>query len=168
MAVFRVLPIERCLELITAWTEAPWPITTEQGRKVAVKLGWIQDRNHSQLFVSELARAGGGDCICNSMDGLTSWVSFPLATRASGEKEEITAPVIAERARQIIELLIEKYGKPTLAEVHDGIKANEWDLTSGASVRINYSRKMLTVAISSPEVVQILNDPRSDPDYERL
>ena len=46
MAVFRVLPIERCLEFITAWAEAPWPITTEKGREIARSLGWVQDPNH--------------------------------------------------------------------------------------------------------------------------
>lgn len=168
MAVFRVLPIERCLELITAWTEAPWPITTEQGWEIARTLGWEQDPNNTSLFYSELPRGDEGDCICNSMDGLTSWVSFPLATWASDEKEEVTAPAITKRAQQILELLAEMYGKSACVEFEGGVKSAEWELASGAVIEIHYSDKVLMATISSPEVVQILNDPRSDPDYERL
>ncbi|WP_143180948.1 DUF6301 family protein [Buchananella hordeovulneris] len=168
MAVFRVLPIERCLELITAWTEAPWPITTEQGWEIARALGWEQDPNNTFLFYSELPRGDEGDCICNSMDGLTSWVAFPLATRNSGEKEDVVTPAIAKSAQHLLLLLTENYGGPTLSKSHNGINVNKWELPSGISVRISHSGTMFRVAISSPEVVRVLNDPRSDPDYERL
>ncbi|WP_076465459.1 DUF6301 family protein [Actinomyces mediterranea] len=80
MTDFRTLPAARCLELIHAWTNAPWPLTREQGQAIAVSVGW-RASDDPENYYSDLADTEV-DCGFAMFNGEPGDVEFQLTTLA--------------------------------------------------------------------------------------
>ena len=130
MSAFRTPSPTRCLELIHAWTNAPWPITWHQAFAIAHTLGWTQDPDDKCFYFSELAD-DEVDCGISTLRGQFASIEFPLTTLADQGCEAETGPQTRALFAQINEVLETEYGTPATEVGPTGIPASIWSLASG-------------------------------------
>lgn len=162
MAEFHHLPIERCLELIDTWANAPWPVTVSQGHRIALTLGWRTTEKGPRFYAGDLSD-GEMDSFFNQLNGIVIAVDFPLGTRIPLEREDELGPLIAAFYASLVRALKDKYGKPQFTKKADFERA-KWPLPSGASISVINFGVGCDVTISSPDYNTLLNDPASDPN----
>lgn len=164
MSGFRALSPERALEIIQAWINVSWPLSSAQAASIAAGLGWVADKKTPGVYISEMADGNDGDCIVSSENNFIYWINFPLSTLAEEGERRLSRPTIISLVSRIEESLIAQYGEPEKLEDSDGFKTDEWVLRSGASFYMGYDELVVDVSVSSPALTELMNDPTSDPN----
>lgn len=164
MSGFRIIPLQRCLEIINTWARAPWPLTTEQADTIAIGLGWRPIEGKALLFAGDLA-ADEGDSFVTSLQGQVGSVDFPLVTRVAKDQEAEAGPLNLALFHTVVEALQAHYGKPTLS--NDGrFNSATWTLGSGVTIDLDHSPRFFTVTINSPARTALLADAAADPNLD--
>ncbi|WP_371151351.1 DUF6301 family protein [Buchananella felis] len=169
MGEFEAMSLERCVATVRAWTEAPWPLTTEQGRAICSKLGWVEDLEKPTFFYVGLGDRSKRDAYFLVHDGGVWSAVFQLTTRVSPEDEQSHGQTVLELSYSLIGELTRLYGTPFVEGSPLEIERVQWDLANGVAIHYAPNTTVLVVFIDSPARTALLDDPRADPNPdERL
>ncbi|RRD41638.1 DUF6301 family protein [Buchananella hordeovulneris] len=167
MPAFRVLSPERSLEIIQAWINVSWPLSSAQAASIAADLGWAADENNPGAYFSELSSANEADCGFGIEGNFANRIHFPLSLLADEKEKHLSWPAIANTVSRIEKTIILQHGKPKKSVSPEGIIIDEWILGSGASFHIGYDELAVDVSVLSPEVTELINDPAGDPNPDK-
>ncbi|WP_371855094.1 DUF6301 family protein [Actinomyces wuliandei] len=102
----RVLPVERAVAWVRAWTELEWPVSWDTAFAVRDRLGWVPKPHDGEMFWTELSVGDEGGFF-SSLQGRLSGVRILLTTRVvRGQEDEHTAPRTWAAYRAYVEALV--------------------------------------------------------------
>lgn len=156
--------VDRCIEIIRAWTDTRWPLHVPEVHCIASELGWSSEANSSHAFYSELpvcvhqanpsyystdyfaepdvsVRYSGSDA---------AQVSFSLAEYWSVRSEPAAFPAVIERMREVEAALRQIYGQPVPDPLARLPFSALWSLANGVTVSLQYGRGQANVCIRHP------------------
>ncbi|WP_371174609.1 DUF6301 family protein [Buchananella felis] len=164
MGEFEAMSLEQCVATVRAWADASWPLTTEQGRAICSKLGWVEDLEKPTFFYVGLGDRSKRDAYFSVHDGGVWSAVFQLTTRVSPEDAQSRGKTVLELSNALVDALTQLYGNPLREVTSSGMERVEWNLVSGVSIHYAISPRVLIVTLDSPARTALLADPRTDPN----
>lgn len=156
MTEMKILPVERAIEWIRAWTELDWPITWETAFATPDKLGWTSNPQDPELFTTELSANGKEDGYLSKLDSQCSGAYFPLSSRdLSAVADERWTTSLRTAYDNYIKELTYLYGVGEASSGRSGRRRTEWILANQVTLNLSVSDKSINVAIKSPAVTAI-------------
>ncbi|MCR2053851.1 DUF6301 family protein [Actinomyces bowdenii] len=156
MAEMRILPVERAIEWIRAWTELEWPITWETAYAIRDRLGWVPAPDDGRFFVTELSVNGEEDGSINTFNGHCSGVYFPLSSRnLSVVVDEAWKVALRSTYDRCVTNLAGLYGVSKRSREHARRMRTEWELDGRITLSLAVSDKSASVTIDSPKLTEI-------------
>ncbi len=162
MTDFRTLPIERALELIDAWVNAPWPMTMDQGHQLALSLGWRSTALGPKHYISDLSQEKT-DSYFTTHNDMVDLVDFPLAIQLTNDDEKDQESYIHSYHAAILKLLKAHYG-PAHTSRDGDYKITAWQLFNKLQILLTRGPNYCSVEIDSPAYSELMSDPAGDPN----
>ena len=69
LAGFEAYPTDRFVEIVETWVNHPWPITTEEAKKIYESIGYRPYIPDPSLFASDLLKDGEPDSYYTQNEG---------------------------------------------------------------------------------------------------
>ncbi|CED92406.1 DUF6301 family protein [Actinomyces succiniciruminis] len=156
MTEMKILPVERAIEWIRAWTELDWPITWETAFATRDKLGWTPAPDDGRFFTTELSTDSQEDGNLTRFEGQCSGASFQLSSLAlSAAADERWATSLRSAYDSYIKELTYLYGVGEASSGRGGRQRTKWILANQVTLSMSVSDKSINVTIKSPAVTAI-------------
>lgn len=147
-----LLPVERCLELIQTWVDAPWPLSIPVVHSTCNRLNWRAKKGSSSGFYSELPYFfyqcvppyanedffAEPDVHVRFAGSLPTQVTFELADYWSMRSASQAWPAMRDHMLNIKAALTEKYGEPEVTKGSISPYKATWLLPNDLSVTLHY------------------------------
>ena len=153
-ASFEAYPTGRFIEIVKAWVNHPWPITTEEARELYESLGYHANPSDPSLFISDLSADGEPDSYYTHNDGYINTVNITVTRRGEKGTERHNADKIEKTYKQYcnaIDTLLSK----RLTRRHQQDSATEWFIDNNVNIRIGNPGHRVTFSVSSPAMTQL-------------
>ena len=153
-ARFEAYPTDRFIEIVEAWVNRPWPITTEEAKEIYESIGYRPYVPDPSLFTSDLSKDGEPDSYYTHNDGYINTVNITVTKQ--GEKGTVrhNADKIEKTYKQYcnaIDTLVSK----RLTRRHQQDSATEWFIDNNVNIRIGNPGHRVTFSVSSPAMTQL-------------
>ena len=162
-ARFEAYPTDRFIEITKAWANHPWPITTEEARKLYESLGYHANPSDPSLFISDLSADGEPDSYYTSIDNNVNSIRLTIATRCLAEEESKYSSLVSETYAAYCAAFERTFSNitnhlQTNRADEWTIRSDEWTLDN--DVRISIGNIGVTIAffIRSPYMTQLLRE----------
>ncbi|MDU0348116.1 DUF6301 family protein [Actinomyces sp. MRS3W] len=156
MTKMKILPVERAVEWIRAWTELDWPITWETAYATRDKLGWKPAPDDGRFFTTELSTNGEEDGNITRFEGDCSGAFFPLCTRKfTTGVDEARTTALHSAYNSYTTALVNLYGAGKKTTGRGGRRRTEWILANQVTLSVSVSDKSISVTIDSPAITAI-------------
>ncbi|MDU0348117.1 DUF6301 family protein [Actinomyces sp. MRS3W] len=151
----RILPTERAVEWIHAWTELDWPITWETAYATRDKLGWKPEPEDPELFTTELTANQDGGYITRYQNAVGD-ISIPLTSFNTSETKDHTWINNVWRAYDLYaKRLTNLYGNGKQTGSRMDILQTDWITPKGVTVSLIGSAEGIEADLDSPEITAI-------------
>ena len=153
-ARFEAYPTDRFIEIVEAWVNRPWPITTEEAKEIYESIGYRPYIPDSSLFASDLSKDGEPDSYYTHNDGYINTVNITVTKQGEKGTERHNADKIEKTYKQYcnaIDTLVSK----RLTRRHHQDSATEWFTDSNVNIRIGNPGHRVTFSVSSPAMTQL-------------
>lgn len=156
MTEMKILPVERAIEWIRAWTDLDWPITWETAYATRDKLGWVPAPDDGRFFVTELSVNGEEDGNINKFNGRCSGASIPLTSlNISGADDHSWQARVWEFYDGCLDVLMSRYGPRVRSGSRDKVVEMRWVLLNGVALSVLGSFGGVEAVVDSPEITKI-------------
>lgn len=160
--------VDRCVEIVRAWTDAHWPMSVPAVHRTASALGWSSEAGSSHAFYSELPVCvhqanpsyystdyfAEPDVAVRYSGSEAGQISFNLAEYWSVRSEPAAFPTIVERMREVEAALRQIYGQPVPDPLARLPFSALWSLANGVTVSLQYGRGKANVCIRHPRTLE--------------
>ena len=154
---------ERFIEIVKAWANHSWPITTEKARALYESLGYRANPSDPSLFISDLSADGEPDSYYTSIDNHVNSIRLTIARRCLVEEKSKYSSLVSETYAAYCAAFertfnnITNHSQTNRADEWT-IRSDEWTLDN--DVRISIGNIGVTIAffISSPYMTQLLRE----------
>ena len=151
---FEAYPTDRFIEIVKAWANHSWPITTEEARELYESLGYHANPSDPSLFISDLSAGGEPDSYYTQHDGYVNTVNITVTKQGEIGTERHDADIVEKtyiRYCNAIDTLLSK--RLTRRQQQDS--ATEWFIDSNVNIRVGNPGHRVTFSISSPTMTQL-------------
>ena len=100
---FESYTVDRFIEVVKAWVDHPWPISTDEGRRLFEDLGYAVDSEDPEMFFSEFASNGEADSYFTARDGIVGTVDINITKHYDADDTTVDAKSVADRYVQYCE-----------------------------------------------------------------
>ena len=97
---FEAYTVDRFIEVVKAWVDRPWPISTDEGRRLFEDLGYAVDSEDPEMFLSEFASNGEADSYFTARDGIVGTVDINVTKYYDADDTTVDAKSVADRYAQ--------------------------------------------------------------------
>ena len=153
-ARFEAYATDRFIEIVKAWVNHPWPITTEEARELYESLGYHANPSDPSLFISDLSADGEPDSYYTQSDGYINTANITVTRQGEKGTEKHNADKIEKTYKQYcnaIDTLVSK----RLTRRHQQDSATEWFIDNNVNIRIGNPGHRVTFSVSSPAMTQL-------------
>lgn len=155
MTEMKILPVERAIEWIRAWTELDWPITWETAYATRDKLGWVPNPDNGRFFTTELSINQNGGYLTR-LHNQCSGASIPLTSRnTSGAADYGWQAKVWEFYDDCVNNLRLMYGPGVQTGSRDKIVKTQWVLSNHVTLSVLGSFGGVNAVVKSPEITKI-------------
>ena len=153
---FEAYPADRFIEIVKAWANHSWPITTEEARKLYESLGYRANPSDPSLFISDLSADGEPDSYYTSIDNHVNSIRLTIARRCLAEEESKYSSLVSKTYAAYCSAFERIFNNITNHLQTN--RADEWTLDN--DVRIGIGNIGVTIAffIRSPYMTQLLRE----------
>ena len=160
---FEAYPPDRFIEIVKAWANHSWPITTEKARELYESLGYRANPSDPSLFISDLSADGEPDSYYTSIDNHVNSIRLTIARRCPDEEESKHSSLVSETYAAYCAAFERTFNNTTNHSQTNRadewtIRSDEWTLDN--DVRIGIGNIGVTIAffICSPYMTQLLRE----------
>ena len=147
---YRIVPLERGLEVIRLWAESPWPMTPAQALHLRDHLGWTSSPTKESMFTTNHdLQPKDASFTVFSQDSTVASFRMRLSTLAPQELTAVLLPKAKAAFDAYAQALADRYGKPKRAHGR-GVTSLTWPLPNGATIRLATKNSYLGATINSP------------------
>ena len=154
LAGFEAYPTDRFVEIVETCVNHPWPITTEEAKKIYESIGYRPYIPDSSLFASDLSKDGEPDSYYTQSDGCINTVNITVTRQGEKGTERHNADKIEKIYKQYcnaIDTLVSK----RLTRRHQQDSATEWFIDNNVNIRVGNPGHRVTFSVSSPAMTQL-------------
>ena len=155
-ARFEAYPTDRFIEIVKAWANHSWPITTEEARELYESLGYRAHPSDPSLFISNLSADGEPDSYYTSIDDNVNSIRLTIARRCLAEEESKYASLVSETYAAYCAAFERTFSNITNHLQTD--RADEWTLDNGVCISIGNIGVTIAFFIRSPYMIQLLRE----------
>ena len=153
-ARFEAYPTDRFIEIVKAWANHSWPITTEEAKEIYESTGYRPYVPDPSLFASDLSKDGEPDSYYTHNDGYINTINITVTKQGEIGTERHDADKIEKRYKQYcnaIDALLSK----RLTRRHQQDSATEWFIDNNVNIRVGNPGHRVTFSVSSPATTQL-------------
>ena len=158
-ARFEAYPTDRFIEIVKAWANHSWPITTEEARESYESLGYYAHPSDPSLFISDLSADGEPDSYYTHNGSYINTVNITVTKQGEKGTERHSADRIEKTYKQYcnaIDTLLSK----RLTRRHQQDSATEWLIDNNVNIRVGNPGHRITFSVSSPAMTQFRREER--------
>ena len=162
-ARFEAYTTNRFIEIVKAWANHSWPITTEEARELYESLGYHANPSDPSLFISDLSADGEPDSYYTSIDNNVNSIRLTIARHCLAEEESKYSSLVSETYAAYCVAFERTFSNitnhlQTNRADEWTIRSDEWTLDN--DVRISIGNIGVTIAffIRSPYMTQLLRE----------
>ena len=153
-ARFEAYPTDRFIEIIKAWANHPWPITSDEGRVIYESLGLRGYAPRPNFFWSDFSTDDEPDSYYVVTQDEVSTIDMEVARLVPSDKDVSDDSTLHSTYTQYCAALSAAFDGSTAEHlVHN--KAAEWALDNDVRIRIDYIDFALSFIIRSPRMTQL-------------
>ena len=152
-ARFEAYPTDRLIEIVKAWVNHSWPITTEEARELYESLGYHANPSDPSLFISDLSADGEPDSYYTSTGKHINSIRPAIARRCPIEEEAKYTALVSDTYTRYCSAINHTFNSIT-KHVHDS-QSDEWTLDNDVRFRIGNIGITITFVIHSPRMTQL-------------
>ena len=153
-ARFEAYPTDRFIEIIKAWINHPWPITSDEGRVIYESLGLRGYAPRPNLFWSDFSTDDEPDSYYVVTQDQISTIDLEVAKLTLPENEVGNDSTLCDTYTQYCAAIDSAFdGGATKHVIHD--KATEWTFYNDVRIRIENTDFTLSFIIRSPRMTQL-------------
>jgi len=149
---FEAYPADRFIEIVKAWANHSWPITTEEARKLYESLGYRAYAPKPELFISDFSQTDPDSYITTYNDRVGDArisVSHPCDT-VTPQNTDTISRTFSDYCAAIEDKL-----KDMISHRKRERNAVRWTLRNGVDIRLAKLSKNISVFIGSPHMTQL-------------
>ena len=150
---FEAYPADRFIEIVKAWANHSWPITTEEARELYESLGYRANPSDPSLFISDLSADGEPDSYYTSIDNHVNSIRPAIARRCPLEEEARYAALVSGTYAKYRSAFDSTFSRVT--KHVRGSRSDEWTLDNDVRFRIGDIGTTITFVIHSPRMTQL-------------
>lgn len=159
-ARFEAYPTDRFIEIVKAWVNHPWPITSEEGQAIYESLGLREYAPRPNFFWSDFSTDNEPDSYYVVTQNQISTIDLEVAKLTLTEKEVDNNSTLCSTYTQYCAAIDSAfYGGATKHVIHD--KATEWTFDNNVRIRIDNIDFVLSFIIRSPRMTQLRREEES-------
>ena len=160
---FEAYPTDRFIEIVKAWANHSWPITTEEARELYESLGYHAHPSDPSLFISNLSAESEPDSYYTSIDNNVNSIRLTIARRCLAEKESKYSSLVSETYAAYCAAFEQTFSNITNHLQTDRadewtIRSDEWTLDNGVRICIGNIGVTIAFFIRSPYMTQLLRE----------
>ena len=164
-ARFEAYPTDRFIEIVKAWANHSWPITTEEARKLYESLGYHAHPSDPSLFISNLSADGEPDSYYTSIDNNINSIRLTIARRCPDEEESKHFSLVSKTYAAYCAAFERTFSNitnhlQTNRANEWTIRSDEWTLDNGVCISIGNIGVTIAFFIRSPYMTQLLREER--------
>ena len=145
---------ERFIEIVKAWANHPWPITSDEGRVIYESLGLRGYAPRPNFFWSDFSTDDEPDSYYVVTQDEVSTIDMEVARLAPSDKDISDDSTLHSTYTQYCTAIDSTFGtSETKHPVHD--KAVEWVLHNDVRIRIANIDIAISLVIHSPHMAQL-------------
>ena len=151
-ARFEAYPTDRFIEIVKAWANHSWPITTEEARKLYESLGYRAYAPKPELFISDFSQIEPDSYVTthsNRVGDARISVSHPCDTVTPQNTDTISC-TFSDYCDAIEDKL-----KDMISHRKRERNAVRWTLRNGVDIRLGKLSKNISLFIGSPRMTQL-------------
>ena len=151
-ARFEAYPTDRLIEIVKAWANHSWPITTEEARKLYESLGYRAYAPKPELFISDFSQTDPDSYITTYNDRVGDArisASHPCDT-VTPQNTDIIAHTFSDYCATIEDKL-----KDMIARRKRERNTIRWTLHNGVDIRLAKLSKNISLFIESPRMTKL-------------
>jgi hypothetical protein len=151
---FEAYPADRFIEIVKAWANHPWPITSDEGRVIYESLGLRGYAPRPNFFWSDFSTDDEPDSYYVVTQDEVSTIDMEVARLAPSDKDISDDSTLHSTYTQYCTVIDSTFGtSETKYPVHD--KAVEWVLHNDVRIRIANIDIAISLVIHSPHMAQL-------------
>ena len=151
---FEAYPADRFIEIVKAWVNHPWPITSDEGRVIYESLGLRGYAPRPNFFWSDFSTDDEPDSYYVVTQDEVGTIDMEVARLVPSDKDVSDYSTLHSTYTQYCATLSATFDGSTAEHlVHD--KAAEWTFDSDVRIRIDYIDFALSFIIRSPRMTQL-------------
>ena len=153
-ARFEAYPTGRFNEVVKAWVNHPWPITTEEAKEIYESTGYRSYAPDPSLFISDLSKDGEPDSYYTHNDGYINTVNITVTKQGEIGTEKHDADKIEKTYKQYCNAIDALLSKRRTRR-HQQDSATEWFIDNNVNIRVGNPGHRVTFSVSSPAMTQL-------------
>ena len=151
-ARFEAYPTDRFIEIVKAWANHPWPMTSAEARELYESLGYRAYTLKPELFISDFSQIEPDSYVTTHNDRVGDArisVSHPCDTVTPQNTDTIS------RTFSDYSTAIEDKLKDMISHRKKDRNAVRWTLHNGVDIRLGKLSRNISVFIGSPRMTQL-------------
>ena len=151
---FEAYPADRFIEIVKAWVNHPWPITSDEGRVIYESLGLRGYAPRPNFFWSDFSTDNEPDSYYVVTQDQISTIDLEVAKLTPTENEVGNDSTLCDTYTQYCAAIDSAFdGGATKHVIHD--KATEWTFYNDVRIRIANIDIAISLVIHSPRMTQL-------------
>ena len=147
-------PVDRLIEIVEAWVNHPWPITSDEGRVIYESLGLRGYAPRPNFFWSDFSTDNEPDSYYVVTQNQISTIDLEVAKLTPTEKEVGNNSTLCSTYTQYCAAIDSAFdGGATKHVIHD--KATEWTFYNDVRIKIANIDIAISLVIHSPRMTQL-------------
>ena len=151
-ARFEAYPTDRFIEIIKAWINHPWPMTSAEARELYESLGYRAYTSKPELFISDFSQIEPDSYVTTHNDRVGDArisVSHPCDT-VTPQNTDTISRTFSDYCTAIEDKL-----KDMISHRKKDRNAVRWTLHNGVDIRLGKLSRNISVFIGSPRMTQL-------------
>ena len=162
---FEAYSPDRFIEIVKAWANHSWPITTEEARELYESLGYHANPSDPSLFISDLSEDGEPDSYYTSADNHVDSIRLAIARRCPDEEESKYSSLVSKTYAAYCAAFERTFNNitnhlQTNRADEWTIRSDEWTLNNDVRIGIGNIRVTIAFFIRSPYMTQLLREEK--------
>ena len=158
-ARFEAYPTDRFIEIVKAWVNHPWPITSDEGRVIYESLGLRRYAPRPNFFWSDFSTDDEPDSYYVVIQDQINTIDLEVAKLTLPENEVGNDSTLRDTYTQYCAAIDSAFdGGATKHVIHD--KATEWTFYNDVRIRIENIDFALSFIIRSPCMTHLRREER--------
>ena len=154
---FEAYTVDRFIEVVKAWVDHPWPISTDEGRRLFEDLGYAVDSEDPEMFLSEFASNGEADSYFTARNGIVGTVDISVTKYYNADDATVDAKSVVDRYAHYCEA-VDRAFHDIIVRRREKPRATEWIMSHGVLLWVGNPGCIITLYVESPRMTQLLTE----------